>query len=73
MAEAETLNNMFDLLEDSRDISDIIHEIEERLYIQRKQCPYNIPYIKRLEQHLKRLRINQKHLKNRFDKVDGCF
>ena len=50
-----------------------ISEIDTELYEQRKQRPYNIPYIRTLLRERAHLQINHINIKNVLDKVDGCF
>ena len=50
-----------------------ITEIDNELSEQRKQRPYNMPYIKNLLQEHAHLEINHINIKNVLDKVDGCF
>ena len=73
MYETQTLDFKWQLHAAMDEITFTVAEIENKLYMQCKQRPYNVPYIRCLEQLLKYLHINYQHIKDRFDKVDGCF
>ena len=71
--ESETFFLQAKLLEELRELDSLIDNIQNQLHAQRRQRPYNIPYIALLEEELKCMLINRQHLKDRCDKVDGCF
>ena len=73
MSERETIDNLQTLATAHRLLTRAIAELENDLCAQRKERPHNIPYIVLLETRLKTLRINQQHIRDRVDKVDGCF
>ena len=73
MAESQTSQIKLQLASQLRADSNNIQMLEQVLYQQRKQRPYNAPYIAMVEKQLKKLLINCQHLKDRLDKLDGCF
>ena len=73
MTKSETFAMKADLLAELKENMADIQITEEQLYMQRKQRPYNVPYIKMLLDELKYLQINKKHIIDRMDKLDGCF
>ena len=73
MFESGTFVNMQYLVTVHRLLTRAIADLENDLFVQRKQRPYNIPYIMVLEKRLTTLLINKQHIKDRLDKVDGCF
>ena len=62
--ESETFFLLDELLEELRELDSLISTIENQLYMQRLQRPYNIPYIALLEEDLKIMQINRQHLKD---------
>ena len=71
--ESETFCIQEELLAELHENTVTIDYIENELYTQRKQRPYNLPYINMLEQARKDILINQQHIKDHLDKLDGCF
>ena len=63
----------FDIAEDMKGLTELISLLENQLYYQKRQRPYFIPYIRQLEQNLQKYRLDLVHLKDRLDKLDGCF
>ena len=73
MSERETFNTKNDLQEDLKEITTQIAEAENEYFMEKQQRPNNVPYIKKIERRLKFLNINKLHIKDRLDKLDGCF
>ena len=48
-------------------------EIDNEIYEQKRQRPFNIPYIKQLLHERAHLQINLLAIRDRLNKVDGCF
>ena len=71
--ESETIFRSLEIKQSHTLLTQEIANIEEQLYQQRKQRPYNIPFIRHLQQQLKIAEINQKHLRDRLAKLDGSF
>ena len=71
--ESETIHISMELKQYLHEISLQLAQKESQLLEQRRQRPYNIPFIRKIEEEIKNLDLNYKHIKDRLDKVDGCF
>ena len=73
MSESETFNTKSDLGDDLKEITSLLAEAENELFVQKQQRPFNTPYIKSIERRLRFLQINRLHIIDRLNKLDGCF
>ena len=73
MSESETFNTKSDLVEDLKEITSLIAETENELFVEKQQRPLNRPFIKTIEKRLQFLQINKLHIIDRLNKLDGCF
>ena len=73
MSESQTIQWKYALCQTYKDLCDAQVDIENQLFEQRKQTPYNLPYIKTLHCELQHIQINRMHIKDRLDKLDGFF
>ena len=73
MSESKTFNTKSDLVEDLKEITSLIAETENELFVEKQQRPLNRPFIKTIEKRLQFLKINKLHIIDRLNKLDGCF
>ena len=71
--ESETIHISLKLKQYLHEISLQLAQKESQLLEQRRQRSYNIPFIRKIEEEIKNLDLHYKHIKDRLDKVDGCF
>ena len=73
MAESETIKTKSDLLLDLKEITRMLCETENELYQEKQQRALNTPYIRQLQKRVTFLQINSIHIRDRLNKLDGCF
>ena len=71
--EDETLLMKAEIKELLKIYTERLSELENLLYQNRKQRPYNLPQIRLCEKEYQTLDINVKAFKDRLEKLDGCF
>ena len=71
--EDETLLMKAEIKELLKIYTERLSELENLLYQNRKQRPYNLPQIRLWEKEYQTLDINVKAFKDRLEKLDGCF